>query len=104
MTALSANILYLDSLGTERVNLRGRMFYMRMLRFFRSFRICKQNFSILNINDAMPRRVETRQAISALLDAGKRPLLCCRKRRIFGLKMQILKKLLNKNYFPCSSQ
>ena len=75
VTALSANILYLDSLGTEGVNLRGRMFYMKMLHFFRSFRICKQNFSIININDAMPGRVETRQAISAILDAGKRP--CC---------------------------
>ena len=30
VTALSANILYLDSLGTEGVNLRGRMFYMKM--------------------------------------------------------------------------
>ena len=57
VTALSANILYLDSLGTEGVNLRGCMFYMKMLHFFRSFRI----FSILNINDAMPGRVETRQ-------------------------------------------
>ena len=73
VTALSANILYLDSLRTEGVNLGGCVFYMKMLHFFRSFRICKQNFSILNINDAMPGRVETRQAISALLDTGKHP-------------------------------
>ena len=31
VTALSANILYLDSLGTEGVNLRGCMFYMLSL-------------------------------------------------------------------------
>ena len=30
VTALSANILYLDSLGTEGVNLRGCVFYMKM--------------------------------------------------------------------------
>ena len=29
VTALSANILYLDSLGTEGVNLRGCVFYMK---------------------------------------------------------------------------
>ena len=73
MTALSANILYLDSLETEGVNLKGCVFYMKMLRFFRSFQKCKQNFSIFNINDTMPGRIETRHAISALLDAGKRP-------------------------------
>ena len=74
VTALSENILYLDSLETEGVNLRGCMFYMKMLRFFRSFKKCKQNFSIFNINDAMPGRIETRHAISALLDVGKRPI------------------------------
>ena len=30
VTAVSANILYLDSLGTEGVNLRGCVFYMKM--------------------------------------------------------------------------
>ena len=34
VTALSANILYLDSLGTEGVNLGGCVFYMKMLCFF----------------------------------------------------------------------
>ena len=33
VTAQSANILYLDSLGTEGVNLGGCMFYIKMLRF-----------------------------------------------------------------------
>ena len=93
MTALSTNILYLDSLGTEGVNLGGCVFYMKMLRFFRSFRICKQNFSILNINDAMPGRVETRQAISALLDAGKRPSDIVRPQEGCKFFKKLLKKL-----------